>query len=48
MSQRTAESLSQQDIYGGQGMHYMASNATTSKTDEDLSSMIPIFNYKRG
>jgi hypothetical protein len=24
-------------IYGKQGMHYMSSQATTSKTDEDLS-----------
>jgi hypothetical protein len=31
-----AESVSQQDIYGDQGMHYMALQATTSETNEDL------------
>ncbi len=36
MSQRTAESVSQQNFYGDQGMHYMASQATTGDTDEDL------------
>jgi hypothetical protein len=36
MSQRMAESVSQQDFYGNQGMHYMASQATTGNTDEDL------------
>jgi hypothetical protein len=30
------ESVSQQDFYGNQGMHYLASQATTSDTDEDL------------
>jgi hypothetical protein len=36
MSQRMAESVSQQDFYGNQGMHYMASQTTTGDTDEDL------------
>jgi hypothetical protein len=36
MSQRMAEFVSQQDFYGIQGMHYMASQATTGNTDEDL------------
>jgi hypothetical protein len=36
MSRRMAESVSQQDFYGNQGMHYMASKATTGDTDEDL------------
>jgi hypothetical protein len=36
MSQRMAESVSQQNFYGDQGMHYMASQATTGDTDEDL------------
>jgi hypothetical protein len=36
MSQRMAESMSQRDFYGNQGMHYMASQATTGDTDEDL------------
>jgi hypothetical protein len=36
MSRRMVESLSQQDFYGNQGMHYMASQATTGNTDEDL------------
>jgi hypothetical protein len=31
-----AESMSQRDFYGNQGMHYMASQATTGNTDEDL------------
>ncbi len=30
------ESVSQQDFYGNQGMHYMASQATTGETDEDV------------
>ncbi len=37
MSQRMAEFLSQQSFYGNRGMHYMASQATTGNTDEDLS-----------
>ncbi len=36
MSQRMAESMSQQNIYRNQGMHYMASQATTDDTDEEL------------
>ncbi len=36
MSRRMVESVSQQNIYGDQGMHYMSSQATTGKTDEDL------------
>jgi hypothetical protein len=36
MSQRMAEFVSQQDVYGNQGMLYMASKATTGDTDEDL------------
>jgi hypothetical protein len=36
MSQRIAESVSQQDFYGNQGMHYMASQATNGNTNEDL------------
>jgi hypothetical protein len=36
MSQRMAESVSQWDFYGNQGMHYMASQATTGNTDEYL------------
>jgi hypothetical protein len=36
MSQRMAESVSQWDFYRNQGMHYMASQATTGDTDEDL------------
>ena len=36
MSQRMAESVSQRHFYGNQGMHYMASQATTGNTDEDL------------
>jgi hypothetical protein len=36
MSQRMAESVSQREFYGKQGMHYMASQATTGDTDEDL------------
>jgi hypothetical protein len=31
-----AESVSQQDFYGNQGMHYMTSQATTGDMDEDL------------
>jgi hypothetical protein len=31
-----AESVPQWDFYGNQGMHYMASQATTGETDEDL------------
>jgi hypothetical protein len=31
-----AESMSQWSLYGDQGMHYMASQATTGDTDEDL------------
>jgi hypothetical protein len=31
-----AESMSQQNFYGDQGIHYMSSQATTSKTDENL------------
>jgi hypothetical protein len=30
------ESVSQRDFYGNQGMHYMASQATTVNIDEDL------------
>ncbi len=36
MSQRMVESMSQRNFYGNQGMHYMASQATTGDTDEDL------------
>jgi hypothetical protein len=36
MSQKMAESVSQQDFYGNQGMHYMASQATTGDMDEDI------------
>jgi hypothetical protein len=36
MSQRMAESVSQRNFYRDQGMHYMSSQATTSKMDEDL------------
>jgi hypothetical protein len=36
MSQRMVGSVSQQNFNGDQGMHYMSSQATTSKTDEDL------------
>jgi hypothetical protein len=36
MSQRMAESVSQWNFYGDQGMHHMASQATTGNTDEDL------------
>jgi hypothetical protein len=36
MSQRMAESVSQRDFYGNQGMHYMVPQATTGDTDEDL------------
>ncbi len=33
MSQKMAESMSQQNFYGDQGMHYMASQATTGDTN---------------
>jgi hypothetical protein len=36
MSQRMVKSMSQQNIYRNQGMHYMASQATTDDTDEKL------------
>jgi hypothetical protein len=40
MSQRMAESMSQSmsqwDFYGNQGMYYMAYQATTGNTNEDL------------
>jgi hypothetical protein len=36
MSQRMVESVSQRDFYGNQGMYYMASQAATGNTDEDL------------
>jgi hypothetical protein len=36
MSQRMVESVSQRDFYRNQGMHYMASQATTGDTDQDL------------
>jgi hypothetical protein len=36
MSGRMGESVSQQDFSRNQGMHYMASQATTGDTDEDL------------
>jgi hypothetical protein len=36
MSRRMVESVSQQDFYGNQGMHYMASQANYDNTDEDL------------
>ncbi len=36
MSQRMAKSIIQQDFYGNQGMHYMASQATNGNTNEDL------------
>jgi hypothetical protein len=36
MSQRMAESVSQQNFYGDQSMHYMASQATLGITDEEL------------
>jgi hypothetical protein len=36
MSQRMAEFVSQWYFYGNQGMHYMASQAATGDTDEDL------------
>ncbi len=36
MSWRKADSLPQKDIFGGQGIHYMASQSTTCKTIEDL------------
>ena len=36
MSGRMAESVSQWNFYGDQGMHYMTSRAITVDTDEDL------------
>ncbi len=36
ISPRMVESVSQQNFYGYQGMHYMASQANASETDEDL------------
>jgi hypothetical protein len=36
MSQRISEYVSQWNFYGDQGMHYMASQATNSNTDEDF------------
>ncbi len=36
MSRRMAESVSQCNFYGDQGMHYMSSQATTGETDEDF------------
>jgi hypothetical protein len=36
MSQRMADSVSQQDFFGNHGMHYMALQSNMSKTDEDL------------
>ena len=36
MSRRMAESMSQWDFNGNQGMHYMVSQATTGNTDEDI------------
>jgi hypothetical protein len=36
MSQRMAESVSQRNFYRDQGMHYMSSQATTSKTVKKL------------
>jgi hypothetical protein len=36
MSRRMVESVSQRNFYGNQGMHYMASQATTGNTDENL------------
>jgi hypothetical protein len=36
MSQKMEESVSQRNFNGDQGMHYMASQATTGNTDEDL------------
>jgi hypothetical protein len=36
MAERMAESVSKWNFYKGQGMHYMSSQATTSKMDEDL------------
>ena len=34
--QRMAESVSTRNFYRDKGMHYMASQATTGNTDEDL------------
>ncbi len=36
MSQRMAESMFQWNFYGDQGMHYIASQAATGETDEDI------------
>ena len=36
MSQRMVESVSQRGFYRNQGMHYMASQATTGNTSEDF------------
>jgi hypothetical protein len=36
MSQKMAESMSQRNFYRNQGMHYMASQATTGNMDKDL------------
>jgi hypothetical protein len=36
LSRRMAESVSQRNFHRDQGMHYMSSQATTSKTDENL------------
>ncbi len=36
MSRRMAESVSQRNFFRNQGMHHMASQATTGDTDEDL------------
>jgi hypothetical protein len=45
MSQRMAESVSQWDFYGNQGMHYMAIQANNGNTNEDLFHNA-IFNFK--
>jgi hypothetical protein len=37
--QRMAESMSQRSLYGDQGMHYMASQATTGNTDQDNTNL---------
>jgi hypothetical protein len=36
MSHSMAESMSQWNFYGNQGMYYMASQATNGDTNEDL------------
>jgi hypothetical protein len=36
MSQRMAESVSQQNFYGDQGLHHMSSQATMGEMDENL------------